>query len=153
MHYKKCSKGFSLIELMIVVAVLGILAAVAIPAYHNHVMRTRQADAYHNMLDIKAAQEMFYSLYDEYAGPYSAAQFVAGNTLTGFLSFSTSDTQYYEFSIFAASGTAFDARAVGQYKKLIGNEISVTEDEDPCMCSPGALKQSLGLPDCSPACP
>ena len=153
MHYKKCSKGFSLVELMIVVAVLGILAAVAIPAYHNHVMRTRQADAYHNMLDIKAAQEMFYSMYNEYAGPYDYAQFIAGNTLTDLLSFSTSDTKYYKYRIFSASGTAFDARAMGKYKKLLNNEISIKDDEDPCMCSPGTLKQSLGLPDCSSPCP
>ena len=153
MHYKKYSKGFSLVELMVVVAIVAILAAVAIPAYHNHVMRTRQADAYHNMLDIKAAQEMFHSMYNEYAGPYSYDQFIAGNTLTNLLSFSPSATIYYRYRIYSASGTAFDARAMGKYKKLLNNEFSITDADDPCMCSPGALKQSLGLPDCSPACP
>ena len=62
------SKGFTLVELMIVVVVLGILAAVAVPAYFNHILRSRQSDAYHNLLDIRAAQEMVYSLSNSYAG-------------------------------------------------------------------------------------
>ena len=146
MHYKKCSKGFSLVELMIVVVIVAILAAVAIPAYHNHIMRTRQADAYHNMLDIKAAQEMFYSMYNGYAGPYTPL--LAANTFSKLLSFSYSDTTYYAYHITSASGTAFEAMAMGKYQKLSGNNIRIRDDEDPCMAAPGDLKQSLGLADC-----
>jgi len=146
MHNKKFSKGFSLIELMIVVVILGILAAVAIPAYHNHIMRSRQADAYHNMLDIKAAQEMHYSMYNEYAGPYTPL--ITPNTLSNLLSFSYSDSTYYTYHITSASGTAFEAMAMGKYKKLDGNNIRIRDDEDPCMESPGDLKNSLGLTDC-----
>ena len=145
MHYKKCSKGFSLVELMIVVAVIAILAAVAIPAYHNHVMRTRQADAYHNMLDIKAAQEMFYSMYNEYAGPYTLS---TSNTFTDLLSFPYSDTTYYVYSISDTAGGGYTALATGKYKKLLNNEIRIRDDEDPCIAVPGDLKQSLGLADC-----
>jgi type IV pilus assembly protein PilE len=149
MHKQKNSKGFSLVELLIVVAIIGILAAVAVPAYFNHILRTRQAEAYHNLLDLKAAQEMYYSMYNEYAGPYSYAQFVAGNTLTGLLSFSNSDTKYYKYRILSASGTAFTAETLGKFRKLAGNLIKITHDKDPCMvANSGSLKQSLGLEDC-----
>ena len=69
MQNKKNSQGFTIVELLIVVAIIGILAAVAVPAYFNHVLRTRQAEAYHNLLDIKAAQEMFYAQYNNYGSP------------------------------------------------------------------------------------
>ncbi|MFC1844332.1 type IV pilin protein [Thermodesulfobacteriota bacterium] len=139
------SKGFSLVELMIVVVIVGILAAVTVPAYFNHILRSRQADAYHNLLDIKAAQEMYYSLEDNYYSEPSPYKLTSSNTFTKLLSFDYTDNDYYIY--FVRSSTFW---AEGQHSKLIGNKIRVTPDSDPCIETPGSLKQSLGLENCSP---
>lgn len=52
-------KGFSLIELMIVVAVIGILAAVAYPAYQDYVIRSKRGDAMNALSAVRIAQEKY----------------------------------------------------------------------------------------------
>ena len=145
MHNKKFSPGFTIVELLIVVAIIGILAAVAVPAYFNHILRTRQADAYHNLLDIKAAEEMFYSQFNRYGSPLAD-----GNTFTGLLSFDLGDSTYYAYNIALPSTNSFNAEALGKYKKLAGNKILITESGDPCIDVESELKMSLGLDKCSP---
>ena len=53
-------KGFTLIELMIVVAIIGILAAIALPQYNKYVARTQVAEAFALLGQVKQALTLYY---------------------------------------------------------------------------------------------
>ena len=63
---KTLNKGFTLIELMIVVAIIGILAAIAIPNFIRYQLKSKQAEAKAVLGGIKTSQESFRGDYDNY---------------------------------------------------------------------------------------
>jgi len=138
MNPKKFSKGFSFVELMVVVSIVAILAAVAIPAYMNHIMRVRQADAHNYLLDIKAGQEMFYAQYDRYCFPVS-------DSLKGLLSFDFDDTEYYTYAITSGDTNDFGAQATGAAGTILaGDCMNITSLVEVGTCgSPAGFSFSL----------
>lgn len=72
---RKTTLGFTLIELMVVVAIIGILAAIAYPSYTSYVQRTRRAEITELMAETAQNLERWYSKYGTYGDPSSTVTF------------------------------------------------------------------------------
>ena len=73
----KNSYGFSLIELMVVVVIVGVLASIAYPSYRDQVRKTRRADAKSALLDAAAKMERYYTQFGRYSGTLANSGIIA----------------------------------------------------------------------------
>lgn len=95
-YHRKLQPGFTLLELVITIAIIGILAAIAIPSYTAYYQRSRRADAFQAIDTTQALLEKNYAANFTYA----SATFP-----------STSPQGYYQISIPASSTTSYTITA------------------------------------------
>lgn len=69
------NKGFSLVELMVVVAIIGILASVAVPAINKYMAKARQSEAKTNLGGLYTSEKAFAAEYTKYHTAFIAVGF------------------------------------------------------------------------------
>ena len=93
----KSSTGFTLIELMIAVMIVGILLAISIPSYRDYVLRGQRSDGHSALLDIAGRQERFVAQNNRYTILISEAEGLNMQT-------TTSQDGHYEMGVAPCGG-------------------------------------------------
>lgn len=139
-----CNKaGFTLVELMIVVAITAILAAVAIPAYINYVNRTKQSEAIVALMTAKMDQEIFWADTYRYAGTITCLPSF-GNSCSA-NAYMYPNAKGYRISIQSADSNNFTVMAEKKIYDYAGTDkitISGT-NQNPNVLNPNAIGYSI----------
>ena len=109
-------RGFTLIELMVVVIIVGIMASIAVPAYNTYMREARRSDARSALNQIAAQQAEYVLNHAAYA-----------TTVTALGLGSTSENGYYALSLPVANTASFTARATATAEQSNDNRCATFE--------------------------
>lgn len=127
--------GFSLIELMVVVAVIAVLAGVAYPSYRNQIMKSNRVEARNALLQVQVAQEKFFLQFGRYAGDSGGSTTELVNapthaTTPGLGIPASTASGYYTISLVRPTTTTYTATATATGGQANDNDcrtLSITE--------------------------
>ena len=102
--HAKTSKGFTLIELMITVAIVAILASVALPSYTIYIARAKRADARAQLVQVAQFMQRFYTANDQYQYDRSANE-VLSRIPAGLKQSPADGTALYTLAVVATATT------------------------------------------------
>jgi type IV pilus assembly protein PilE len=123
--YLKGRRGFTLIEVMIVVAIIAILAAIALPAYGDYIRRGQMQEAFTHLADYRAKMEQYYQDNKNY-GVGTCASDNSANKWNGFV---PTGAQYFAFAcVLAGDQQSYVISAGGSGGRVIGYAYNIDQD-------------------------
>lgn len=123
LFYGRSATGFTLIELMIVIAIISILAAIAIPNYNDYVRRAKLTEAQASLSDLRVKMEQFFQDYRNYGN-------ADGNGKCGLDSASTAKVSFVNTKYFSYTCSVTDSKQAYTItaKSLAGGGLGAAED-------------------------
>lgn len=120
------SGGFTLIEVMIVVAVIAILAAFALPSYRDYVRRGQTAEAFNSLSDFRSKMEQYYQDNRKYGAGSTCA---SDSTAKAWNDFTATEHFKYECAITdTTSQQAYSIKATGTSGAVTSDEYSIDQN-------------------------
>lgn len=126
---RKITKGFTLIELMITVLIVGIIASFAFPNYRDYVIRAQNADALSALNSTKLKLEQFYQDNRTYSGACDSGSRAHPPTLENFTISCDLDSNSYSIS---ATGNGFVYTINEQNERSTSSAPSGWSTSDEC---------------------
>lgn len=122
----RSQRGFTLIELMITVAIVAILAAVALPAYGDYVRRGQLPEAFAGMSDLRVKMEQYYQDNRNYGGT-NCADSTPPSWAAGTPTLTYSGAQFFTFTCAVTNGgQGYTLTATGNSGRATGHVYTLT---------------------------